>query len=1369
MADFSITGEVRLNSDPAEKSLSSWTVAAGNLISDLAKTAASQLEGIVQSALEGGAALEQSIGGVETLFKKSASTVKANADEAYRTAGLSANSYMELATSFAASLLSSLGNDTEEAARVADMAMVDMSDNANKMGTDMQSIQNAYQGFAKQNYTMLDNLKLGYGGTKEEMKRLLEDAEKFSGVHYDISNLSDVYKAIHVIQEELDITGTTAEEASSTISGSAAAMKASWENLISKLTLGEDLKPSLESLVTTTKTYLIDNLLPAVGNIVGGIPEIIVSLLPEFVGTGFQLINGIGQGVTDGIPDFIAKALPLLSDFAGGLRENAGKLVDAGIDLVLSLMQGLMDGLPTLIQYLPGIVSNLAGIITDNAPKLLSAGVQLIVMLGEGLLKAVPALIENIPQICKAIFDVFTAFRWLDIGGYIIDGMWNGLKSGWTGLVSKVQGLAQQLPDIVKKVLGIHSPSKVFSEIGMQTCAGLAEGLADGNTKVKDAAKTVVASVTDTATEIIDGVTKTTQTVTETMLNGATQQKQVITETGKQIIDGTEKTVKKVTTIAADGSTTVTQTMEDTKATVVSTVKDTKIAIVDGVQTTVETTTKTLSDGSEQVETITTKTGREVIDGVERTVKTVTTTTADGVETCVKTIEDSGVQFSSSGEMVVTQLDDALNDAWTSVNSSIQTDVFGSIQTLIKAIEDGDLASVAKWTAGIFYGSLTNEQQKQIQSFAISAANQLTESLSGVFTNLATLAAGFVGQFVPATEAAATAQGILNTVLEANPILAVISVVGLLVAAFVGLAKTNKDVGNAVKDVWQGVQDFMSVIFEGLLRIVAAGIQGFVSLINGLIDAYNLVAQLWNGKIDHIDNPAASYADKIKSDREKRQAERAAQAAAEREQAELDKKYAEESGEAEKKQLEAQYRKKQADLEKAKLSTDSPEMLEAEKKVALAEYEKSLADLEKKLLDAEYSKASAEIEKKTTTDETKLAELEKKITEAENTIKTADLEKQLLKVDYENDLKTLEAKYAKTATDKNKIESKTVTKSIIDSVTDTTKKQNADGSETTIKTVTDTIKDSTGKIYQQVTKTITETGTKLVDGVEKTYTKTTTLVDGVQQKVETVLSDVQKKAETDAKPDMSKPSTSSSDDTAKKLADLKSSYDKKLTDLKADFTEKQKAIEEAYSQKLTQRDEQYQKKLDSLKSSYDKQLSSVKSDYDRKIASLEKEQDNKNSQYQTKLDQAKSDYNRQIEQLKKDYDWKLANLEKEQDKKEPASSPDLSGPDPTPAPPDTSHDDLTDAVIDNTEAILSTNRTLTEMVKKANTLVLSDNMRISNKVAASGTAQIAAAANVYNSRSGDTIVQNIYSKAQDAADLARETRWEADRAKAQKY
>ena len=293
------------------------------------------------SLLEGGK-LQQSLGGVETLFKNNAETVKQYANEAYRTTGLSANAYMENVTGFSASLLQSLGGDTAKAAKIANMAMVDMADNSNKMGTSMEMIQNAYQGFAKQNYTMLDNLKLGYGGTKKEMERLLADAQKLTGVKYDINNLADVYEAIHVIQKELDITGTTAKEAATTLQGSFASMKASFLNLLGKLSLGQDIKPSLEALAKTTTTFLVGNFLPMVGNILKGLPTLIIGLLSGIVG---QLKGILGEETVKTIQGVLSKISTAVSTFFDVLFGNISK--KQGIDLMKSL--GIDEKTATII------------------------------------------------------------------------------------------------------------------------------------------------------------------------------------------------------------------------------------------------------------------------------------------------------------------------------------------------------------------------------------------------------------------------------------------------------------------------------------------------------------------------------------------------------------------------------------------------------------------------------------------------------------------------------------------------------------------------------------------------------------------------------------------------------------------------------------------------------------------------------------------------------------------------------------------------------------------------------------------------------------------------------------------------------------
>lgn len=430
---------------------------------------------------------EQLAGGVETLFKDSAETIHSYADNAYKTAGLSANEYMETVTSFSASLLQSLDGDTAKAAAAANLAITDMADNANKMGTAMESIQYAYQGFAKQNYTMLDNLKLGYGGTKEEMERLLADAEKLSGVKYDLSSYADVVEAIHVIQTEMGITGTTAEEASTTIQGSVASMKAAWANLMvgmaddtqnfdmllsnfiesigtvadnllprigiviegmGKLVAG--LAPEIASALPTLTNELLPNLVElgvqsisalvqgiqengdslAAGalSIVGTLAEGIAELLPMVADTAASLAVSLADGLTESLPNIIPIAIETISTLVENLTENANTIIEAGIQIILALGEGLIAALPQLIETVPQIVINIANVINDNAPKLVDTALYLITRLATGLLAATPTILANIPKIIEAIVAAFMAFQWLNLGKQLIDGVANGVK-----------------------------------------------------------------------------------------------------------------------------------------------------------------------------------------------------------------------------------------------------------------------------------------------------------------------------------------------------------------------------------------------------------------------------------------------------------------------------------------------------------------------------------------------------------------------------------------------------------------------------------------------------------------------------------------------------------------------------------------------------------------------------------------------------------------------------------------------------------------------------------------------------------------------------------------------------------------------------
>lgn len=397
-----------------------------------------------------GAALEQSIGGIETLFGDSADKVIQNAQRAYKTAGLSANAYMENVTGFSAALLQGLGGDTEKAAGIADMAMTDMSDNANKFGSDMESIQNAYLSFSRGQYQLLDNLKLGYGGTQAEMKRLLQDAQEISGVEYDISNLSDVYSAIHVIQKKLDITETTSKEAATTISGSFAAMKAAAQNVLGYLATGMDVGPAVTALVETAATFLRGNLIPAIGNIITGLPKALMAVIPEAgAGIALELVDSLSGGWSQQIPEFLGQALPFLVSLSESLLANASILIDAGLNLLSNLASGFINSSPILIEYVPTIITNIANIINNNAPKLVLTAAALLVQLGIGLIKAIPTLIKNVPQIITAIVAVFNAFNWLNLGKTIM----TALKNGITSMVGATGGSAQQVLNSITKVI----------------------------------------------------------------------------------------------------------------------------------------------------------------------------------------------------------------------------------------------------------------------------------------------------------------------------------------------------------------------------------------------------------------------------------------------------------------------------------------------------------------------------------------------------------------------------------------------------------------------------------------------------------------------------------------------------------------------------------------------------------------------------------------------------------------------------------------------------------------------------------------------------------------------------------------------------
>lgn len=425
---------------------------------------------------------------------------------------------MQTVTSFSASLLQSLGGDTAKAADIADMALVDMADNANKFGTSMEAIQNAYQGFAKQNYTMLDNLKLGYGGTKTEMERLLKDAQKLTGIKYNINNLSDVYNAIHAIQKELGVTGTTAKEASSTLQGSFASMKASWDNFLSGSgdlsqvvdtvidvvgniirIVNEAIPDIIESITTSLPefaqlgadmlTQLITGISTHMPQLMTTAVEVIQTLmqtflqnLPQLIQMGIQVIVQLILGITEMMPELIPQIMNCITLIIETLIDNLDLLVDAGIELLLAITMGIIEALPQLVDKVPEIINKLFDALMRNLPKLVDAGVQIIIMLITGLINAIPNLIGQIPNLVKMVFNALTSgFQavW-QIGKGLVTGIWNGIQNAASWLANKVKGWCNTIVSNIKGFFGIHSPSTLFrDEIGENLGLGLGEGFKD--------------------------------------------------------------------------------------------------------------------------------------------------------------------------------------------------------------------------------------------------------------------------------------------------------------------------------------------------------------------------------------------------------------------------------------------------------------------------------------------------------------------------------------------------------------------------------------------------------------------------------------------------------------------------------------------------------------------------------------------------------------------------------------------------------------------------------------------------------------------------------------------------------------------------
>lgn len=523
-------------------------VLAGNLMTE----AVGKIKELGAEVVNAGADYEQLVGGVQKLYGnmgqsleeyaaaqgKSTAEVKddwqaledaqnlalKNAQTAYKTSGMSMNEYMETATSFSASLINALGGDTVKAAEQTDIAMQAISDNVNTFGSDAEAVKNAFMGFSKENYSMLDNLKLGYGGTKTEMERLIADANEWGAANGEASNLSidsfsDVVTAIQQIQEKQNIAGTTAREAASTYSGSLAMLQSAWTNVLTAISSGENLSAAMQSLGESLVAYG-GNAVKMLGTIVSQIPSflsasvamigtVLADSLPmvqsgisslldgmkatldsdglgKMLDSGKSMVTNLAQGLTNGIPKLLAQALPLMVQFSENLRKNVGKIVDMGLELIVGLVQGIANGLPQLIQYAPQIIMNIAETINDNMPKILATGVTIIQTMAMGIVNAIPALIANFPQICQSIFSVIKAVNWLSLGGSVITGINNGVRAIMSNIPSTFRSIASNIRNVFSSI--------DWGSVGKAIIKGIANGIKNFGGLIVDAAKSAAKS-----------------------------------------------------------------------------------------------------------------------------------------------------------------------------------------------------------------------------------------------------------------------------------------------------------------------------------------------------------------------------------------------------------------------------------------------------------------------------------------------------------------------------------------------------------------------------------------------------------------------------------------------------------------------------------------------------------------------------------------------------------------------------------------------------------------------------------------------------------------------------------------------------------
>lgn len=783
---------------------------------------------------------EQLVGGVETLFKDSADTIQTYADNAYKTAGLSANEYMETVTSFSASLLQSLDGDTEKAAAAADLAITDMADNANKMGTAMESIQNAYQGFAKQNYTMLDNLKLGYGGTKEEMQRLLADAEKLSGVKYDLSSYADIVEAIHVIQTEMGITGTTAKEASTTIQGSVASMKAAWANLMvgmaddtqdfdlllsnfiesigtvadnllprigiviegmGKLVAG--LAPEIASALPTLTNELLPNLVElgvqsisalvqgiqengdslAAGalSIVGTLAEGIAELLPMVADTAASLVVSLADGLTESLPDIIPIAIETISTLVENLTENANTIIDAGIQIILALGEGLIAALPQLIETVPQIVINIANVINDNAPKLVDTALYLITRLAVGLVQAIPTLVANIPKIIEAIVAAFMAFQWLNLGKQLIDGVANGVKKAGESMATAAKNAFSKFKS---KITGSEVATEL-KNIGKYIIDGIVGGIKNSLSKIAN----IAGKIKDTLLSKLKGLFRI-----------ASPSKLMKEEVGAYIGEGIAVGIEESGQMAVDAA-------ED----VADKIADTLTQKRDSLQS-------KLADYGELFERVKTEDGKELfqLGNLKDDIKQL-----GKYGDAIDKLKEKGISDSLMSEIAGMGVGDAL-DYMNKLLSMSDT----KLDEYVSLFEQKQ--QMAQGVAEKFYKGEFDAMEK-------AYTGQLPEFLAGVKTELSN-----VGTAVSESMQAVSAEGVSEGIAEQQPL----------------VAEQAKQLTETAKEEIAGYQTDFKAVGESLMEGVAKGVRdGQSGVVNAVAKALQAAVRAAKKEMD-INSPS---------------------------------------------------------------------------------------------------------------------------------------------------------------------------------------------------------------------------------------------------------------------------------------------------------------------------------------------------------------------------------------------------------------------------------------------------------------------------------------------------------------------------------